>query len=210
MPSSRAAILTPSPRISSPSTPTSPRLIPTLNSIRRSWTRVVSRAAVARCTATAQRTASTTLANSTSMPSPVVLKIRPRCSAIAGSISSRRNARSRAKVPSSSSPTRRLYPGDVGRQDRGQLAFDGLLGHSAPPPFEVEHNLPRAAPGKISGVEIAASRPGPAVSAGRRTPSHRRPALGASPREIASRFGRGSSAALLGRSRPGADNRSPT
>jgi len=35
---------------------------------------------------TAQRTAPTTLANSTSTPSPVVLTMRPRCSVILGSI----------------------------------------------------------------------------------------------------------------------------
>ena len=50
------------------------------------------RSAMPRCTSTAQRTASTTLANSTSRPSPVVLTMRPRCSAILGSISSRRCA----------------------------------------------------------------------------------------------------------------------
>src|SRR6202035_341128 len=40
------------------------------------------------------------LANSTSRPSPMVLTIRPRCSTILGSISSRRSAFSRARVPS--------------------------------------------------------------------------------------------------------------
>ena len=48
------------------------------------------------------------LANSTSRPSPMVLTIRPRCSAILGSISSRRCAFSRARVPSSSAPISRL------------------------------------------------------------------------------------------------------
>jgi hypothetical protein len=44
------------------------------------------------------------------MPSPVVLTMRPRCSLILGSISSRRCALSRARVPSSSAPISRLYP----------------------------------------------------------------------------------------------------
>ena len=44
-------------------------------------------------------TASTTLANSTSTPSPIVLTIRPPCSAISGSISSPRCAFSAASVP---------------------------------------------------------------------------------------------------------------
>jgi hypothetical protein len=47
----------------------------------------------------AQRTASTTLANSTSNPSPVVLTMRPRCSAIFGSTSSRRSALRHSRVP---------------------------------------------------------------------------------------------------------------
>src|SRR6516162_2422601 len=59
------------------------------------------------CTSTAQRTASTTLENSISNPSPVVLTIRPRCSLTFGSPSSRRIAFSAASVPSSSSPISR-------------------------------------------------------------------------------------------------------
>ena len=60
------------------------------------------------CISVAQRSASTTLANSTSSPSPMVLTMRPRYSAILGSISSRRYALSRARVPSSSAPISRL------------------------------------------------------------------------------------------------------
>ena len=41
--------------------------------------------AMPRWTSTAPRTASTALANSTNMPSPVVLTIRPRCLAMVGS-----------------------------------------------------------------------------------------------------------------------------
>src|SRR5215472_5597309 len=59
------------------------------------------------CTATAQRSASTTLANSTSRPSPVVLTMRPWWSAIFGSSSSRRSALRRSSVPSSSAPISR-------------------------------------------------------------------------------------------------------
>src|SRR5215471_11825766 len=61
---------------------------------------------IPRCTSTAQRRASTTLGNSIRIPSPVVLTTRPRCSAMFGSISSRRQALSAARVPSSSAPIR--------------------------------------------------------------------------------------------------------
>jgi len=44
------------------------------------------------------------------MPSPVVLKMRPRCWAISGSISSRRSLLRAARVPSSSAPISREYP----------------------------------------------------------------------------------------------------
>ena len=67
-------------------------------------------AAMPRWTSTAQRAASTALANSTSMPSPVVLTMRPRCAAMVGSTSAFLTALSRASVPSSSAPIRRLYP----------------------------------------------------------------------------------------------------
>src|SRR6201997_865901 len=70
----------------------------------------VSRSGIACCTATAQRTASTTLANSTSIPSPVVLTMRPLCSAILGSTSSRRSALRRSSGPSSPAPISREYP----------------------------------------------------------------------------------------------------
>jgi hypothetical protein len=54
------------------------------------------------------RAASTALANSTSMPSPVVSTMRPRCAAIVGSTSDFRSDLSRASVPSSSRPIKRL------------------------------------------------------------------------------------------------------
>jgi hypothetical protein len=54
-------------------------------------------------------TASTTLANSTSMPSPVVFTMRPRWSVIFGSRSSRRSALGRSSVPYSSAPARTIW-----------------------------------------------------------------------------------------------------
>src|SRR6516162_4971608 len=56
--------------------------MPMRNSMRLSAATPLFRSGIAYCTSTAQRTASTTLANSTSRPSPVVLTMRPRCSAI--------------------------------------------------------------------------------------------------------------------------------
>jgi hypothetical protein len=64
--------------------------------------------AIRRWIAAAHWTASTTLANSTSAPSPMSLTIRPWNSSIAGSTNSRRQAFSRGSVPTSSSPMRRL------------------------------------------------------------------------------------------------------
>ena len=66
------------------------------------------RSAMPRWTSIAQRTASTALANSTSMPSPVVLTMRPRCAAMVGSTRALLAALSRASVPSSSTPISRL------------------------------------------------------------------------------------------------------
>jgi hypothetical protein len=59
------------------------------------------------CSLTAQRTASTTLLNSTNRPSPIVRTIRPLCAAIVGSTRLRRTAFSAARVPSSSIAMRR-------------------------------------------------------------------------------------------------------
>jgi hypothetical protein len=64
----------------------------------------------------------------------VVLTMRPLCSAMLGSISSRRSALRRASVPSSSSPTSRLNPAMSAARDRGQSAFDRLCRHWLPPP----------------------------------------------------------------------------
>ena len=107
MPSIRAAMLTPSPKISSPSMMMSPTLMP-----MRNWIGLASELP-ASCSRTclwisiAQVTASTALANSTSAPSPMSLTMRPEWAAIVGSISSRRKAFRRASVPASSMPMRR-------------------------------------------------------------------------------------------------------
>src|SRR5215831_11710541 len=84
--------------------------MPMRSSMRLSAATPMFRSGIACCTATAQRTASTTLANSTSRPSPVVLTMRPRCPAIFGSKSSRRSALSCSSVTSSSAPISREYP----------------------------------------------------------------------------------------------------
>jgi hypothetical protein len=81
--------------------------MPMRNSMRRSSGISSLRSAIARCHSTAQRTASTTLANSTNSPSPVVLTRRPQCSAIFGSDTSRRSAINAVCAPSSSSPISR-------------------------------------------------------------------------------------------------------
>jgi hypothetical protein len=73
----RAATLTPSPKMSSSSTMTSPRLIATRNRIQRAGGTSALRLAMRRWISTAHWTASMTLLNSTRRPSPVVLMVRP-------------------------------------------------------------------------------------------------------------------------------------
>jgi hypothetical protein len=70
-------MLTPSPKMSSPSMMMSPTLMPIRNTICRSAGTSALRPTMLRWTLTAQATASTTLANSTSIPSPVVFTMRP-------------------------------------------------------------------------------------------------------------------------------------
>ena len=82
--------------------------MPIRNWIQRAGGTSALRLAIRRWISAAHWTASVTLANSTSMPSPVVLMIRPRFLAIAGSISSSRCARRRASVPASSASISRL------------------------------------------------------------------------------------------------------
>jgi hypothetical protein len=93
------------------------------------------RSAIARCTSAAHRTASTTLANSACIPSPVFFTIR-RCSSIFGSTSSRRWAWSRSCVPLAHQPR---VTGYIGGKDRGEAAG---LGHDrVGPPVEVGDRL---------------------------------------------------------------------
>ena len=106
--SRRAAMLTPSPKMSLPSMMMSPTLMPARNTMRLSSGVSALRASILRCTVTAQATAFTTLGNSTSNPSPVVLTMRPPCAAIAGSTASLRAALSARSVPTSSAPISRL------------------------------------------------------------------------------------------------------
>src|SRR5215831_18591153 len=80
------------------------------------------RSAIPCCHWVAQRNASTTLANSTSKPSPVVLTMRPRCSLIFGSITAARIDRSRLRVPSSLA---RLAANSPRHQRRGSQQDDG-------------------------------------------------------------------------------------
>jgi hypothetical protein len=96
--------------MSSPSMTISPRLMPARYWMRRSFGTVASTSAMARWMRTALSTASTTLPNSTSSPSPVVLTMRPPCSRSTGSMCSRRCARCRAMVPASSASISRENP----------------------------------------------------------------------------------------------------
>ena len=88
-PSSRAATLTPSPNNSSPSTITSPTLMPMRKRIRRSSANSALRTLSSSWIEMAQRTASTALANSASTLSPPVLNTRPSWRTIKPSIISR-------------------------------------------------------------------------------------------------------------------------
>src|SRR5580693_2360778 len=77
-PSSRAAVLTPSPiRSPSLSSTPSPRWTPIRNSMRLSGATPALRSTIALWTSMAQFTASTTLRNSRMLPSPVRLTMRP-------------------------------------------------------------------------------------------------------------------------------------
>ena len=94
--SRRAAILTASPKRLSSVTMTSPRLIPTRNSIRNSSGTSSLSEAMRDCISTAQRAALTGLANSAMMLSPAEPKIFPSCSATTPSMTCLRRLRSRS------------------------------------------------------------------------------------------------------------------
>ena len=167
-PSSRAATLTPSPKMSSPSTMMSPRWMPMRNSMRRSGGTPAFRSAIPRCTSTAQRTASTTLGNSTSSPSPVVLTMRPRCSAICGSTSSRRMALQGGERAFFVAPHQPRVARDICRQDRSQSALDPLFAHllSARKEKAAQSRMELAsarASGRGRSIKIASINGGPPV-----------------------------------------------
>ena len=85
----RAAMLTPSPiRSPSLSSTKSPKWTPMRNAMRRSGGRPALRSTIPFCTSIAQRTASTTLRNSTIAPSPVRFTTRPLWTATIGSMRS--------------------------------------------------------------------------------------------------------------------------
>ena len=81
----------------------------------------------------AQRTASTALANSTSAPSPVVLTMRPRCSAILGSIEFAAARFERCESAFLVNAHQAAVAGDIGRENGGQPPFYPRLGHSDRP-----------------------------------------------------------------------------
>ena len=114
----------------------------------------------ARCTSAAHVTASTTLWNSTSMPSPVVLMIRPRFLAMEGSMSSRRWVLRRAERPSLVDLHQPAIADHVGGKDRfrepslgsGRFHFSASLTGSLA-------DLPRG-PRLSSGRHVARDGPG--------------------------------------------------
>jgi hypothetical protein len=85
----RAAMLTPAPNRSSPSTITSPKLMPMRNCMRSAAATSALRSAMSRWMRTAQSTAFTTLENSASTLSPAVFTTRPRWLTIFSSTDSR-------------------------------------------------------------------------------------------------------------------------
>ena len=158
MPSRRAAILTPSPKISLSSMMMSPTWMPMRNSIRCSGGTAVFCSAMPRWISTAQRAASTALANSTSMPSPVVLTMRPRCAAIPGSTSVFRNAlqlRERALLVATHQPA---VAGDIRRQDRRQSPFHALARPKSSPnrqtPAQSKHRRRLSPPDNVKRVDL--------------------------------------------------------
>src|SRR5271166_1354162 len=110
----------------------------------------------------AQRTASTTLRNSTRIPSPVRLTTRPPCTPIVGSMRSPRSAlkpRERALLVRAREPA---VADDVGDEDRRK--FSALHQISAPGGRNLSHLSPEPAQssvGRVGRSRVEAS-PGPA------------------------------------------------
>ena len=92
--------------------------------------RAASRSIIARCTSAPQRTALTTLENSASIPSPVVLTMRPECSSIFTSTSSRRCALRRSCVPSIGAHQAQVVR-HIGGENRGETAGCGFCAPGA-------------------------------------------------------------------------------
>ena len=88
--------------------------------------------AMPRCTSIAQRAASTALANSTSMPSPVVLTIRPRCSATVGSTRDFRVALRPNQCAFFVRAHQATISSDIRRQDSCKPPFHTIVGHNGP------------------------------------------------------------------------------
>lgn len=89
-------------------------------------------AGIAACHAAAHLMASTTLANSANKPSPVFLTMRPRCSAIFGSMLLRRSALSSGERTFLIGANEARVPGDIGREDRGEPSLDPFFAQGAP------------------------------------------------------------------------------
>jgi hypothetical protein len=118
-------------------------------------------------TSIAQVTASTALANSTSAPSPISLKIRPEWAAIRGSKKSRLIAFNRASVPVSSIPMRREYPTTSADRIAASLLWTRPSAIQAAPP---ESRDPIRLYGSLGGVSIAARMTDLGQSPPKRTP----------------------------------------
>ena len=133
-------MLTPSPKMSLSSIMMSPTWMPIRYSSRLISGTAAFCSAKPRCTSIAHRAASTALANSTSMPSPVVLTIRPRCAATVGSSRDFLAALRRANTPSSSAPIRRLYPATSAAKIAARRRSTRLSATTAP---EIGKSVPR-------------------------------------------------------------------
>ena len=82
---------------------------------------------------TAQSTASTELPNSTRDPSPMSLTVRPRCSAMRGSITLRPQLLKRTQRACLVRPHEAAVANYVGRHHGSEAPLDTHLGHNPPP-----------------------------------------------------------------------------
>ena len=137
-------MLTASPSTSSPSTTTSPRLMPMRSTSRRAGDASACGSASSFWIATAQATASTTEPNSTSTPSPISLTMRPLCSATSGSITSARSALTAAIVAAFVRLDQPRIADHVGHHDGRQPPLDSAR-CSIPPMLVRFADAPRVA-----------------------------------------------------------------